>query len=415
MSEQVRPKPKRWVPILALTAIVLIVGGTQVRQWWETRGNISVAVLPFKGADVLRRTLTTFQHVRVIGPTTSELFPADEQGQAAFAERLAVEYLVSGNAYGVSLRKARGGNQIWKGQLDDVDGLLVAMGRQVNSPVKSALERNLPQTERARKAVIALDRLEGNAAQLLAEARVASDEALKLDNGQGDAHLARAVVLMLADHEWSKAEQELREALEIRPADALAARWYAHHLEANRKASDAADAMLRGLAVEPLAPEIAIPLAITYVNDKRWDLARDHLAQCDKEFPGNPAIPIARGYLARAQADFPGVIAAVEASIADERVRHLALPLAAEAHARLKNAAKARELLALIPDRTPSDLRGLVHWGLGEQDEFYRLLEKALEEKSPTLVLLQASPIFEPIQKNPRFAKILTVLEVKRD
>ncbi len=173
--------------------------------------------------------------------------------------------------------------------------------------------------------------------------------------------------------------------------------------------------MLRGLAVEPLAPEIAIPPALTYVNDKRWDLARDHLAQCDKEFPGNPAIALARGYLARAQGDFPGVIAAVEGSIRDDRVRHLALPLAAEAHARLKNTGKARELLALLPDKTPPDLRGLVYWGLGEQDEFYRLLEKALEEKSPTLVLLQASPIFDPIRKDPRYGKVLTVLEVKRD
>lgn len=404
MAEQKRSKS--WVPALALLAVALVFVGGKFRQWYDTRGVVSVVVLPFPAAAGLRNTLATVEGVRVMGPTTSAAFPADPGAQRDMAARIAVEYIVSGTEARVTLRRASDSAETWQGPAD-ASQLLAALGKKVTVTPASVS----PAAERARQAILSLDRLNGDAKALLAEARAAAAEALQADEKQPDAHTARAVVLMLADHQWAEAERELRRALELRPTDALAARWYAHHLEANGKADDAIDAMQRALSTEPLAPEIAIPLTLSYIHDKQWSIARDHLTQCETVFPNHPALPFVRAFWHRAQGEWAETIAALRKAAP----QHLAIPLIAEATARQGDRTEAARILATAPENTPAAWIGFAQLALGKTDDAYASFERAVADQSPEMVILHASPIMENMQKNPRYQAIAQAMRLRRD
>jgi tetratricopeptide (TPR) repeat protein len=403
LAEQKRAKS--WVPVVALLAVGLALVGGKLRQWYDTRGVVSVVVLPFDGASELRLTLAQVEGVRIMGDSTSQRFPLDAAAQPQRAAELALDYIVRHDNGGLALARAAGGAVVWRGALD-ANALLAALGKTVH--VKPY--RISPPAERARQALRRLDRLEGDTVAVLAELRAAAAEALAANEAQPEAHTARAVVLMLDSHNWAEAEKHLRRALELRPADAMAARWYAHHLEANGRADDALEAMLRALSVEPLAPEVAIPLALTYIHDQQWQLAAAHLAQCEKVFPAHPALPLVRAFWHRAQADWAGTLAALD----NTALAHLALPLRAEALARLGRKEEAARLVGELPASAPADLTALALLALGRTADAYAAFERAVEQRSPTLFILQASPVMENMQKNPSYRAILARLNLKR-
>lgn len=404
MAEQ--KQAKKWVPALALLAVALVFVGGKFRQWYDTRGVVSVVILPFEAAADLRNTLAAVEGVRVMGPTTSAAFPTDAAAQRDLAAQVAVDYIVSGVESRITLHRASDGVETWQGPADP-NQLLAALGKHVTVPTA----KTSPAAVRSRHAVLALDRLNGDAKALLAEARAASDEALRTDEKQPDAHTARAVVLMLADHKWPEAEQELRRALELRPTDALAARWYAHHLEANGKADDAIDAMHRALSTEPLAPEIAIPLTLTYIHDKQWGIARDHLTRCETVFPNHPALPLVRAFYHRAQNEWAETIGALRKA----SLPHLAIPLLAEATARQGDRAEAARILATAPENAPAAWIGFAQLALGKTDDAYASFERAVDAQSPEMVILHASPIMENMHKSPRYKAIAHAMRLRRD
>jgi hypothetical protein len=49
------------------------------------------------------------------------------------------------------------------------------------------------------------------------------------------------------------------------------------------------------------------------------------------------------------------------------------------------------------------DYRALVHAALGEADEAFEWLEKALEERCWVLVFLKVDPAYENLRSDPRF------------
>jgi hypothetical protein len=48
-----------------------------------------------------------------------------------------------------------------------------------------------------------------------------------------------------------------------------------------------------------------------------------------------------------------------------------------------------------------------IHVGLGENDEAFRLLDLAYQERIDRLVYLNVDPMADPIRSDPRFAQLM--------
>ncbi|MBI3840734.1 MAG: hypothetical protein HY297_02060 [Thaumarchaeota archaeon] len=55
---------------------------------------------------------------------------------------------------------------------------------------------------------------------------------------------------------------------------------------------------------------------------------------------------------------------------------------------------------------SPADI-GIAEFGLGQQEEAFKHLEEAYEERSPWLLYFKAFPAFERLRADQRFARIL--------
>ena len=72
-------------------------------------------------------------------------------------------------------------------------------------------------------------------------------------------------------------------------------------------------------------------------------------------------------------------------------------------------AGKARRLLAALEARpyiSPVDV-ATIHVGLGERDQAFEWLERALKERAYGLVFLPTDPRFDPVRSDPRFTAVM--------
>lgn len=241
----------------------------------------------------------------------------------------------------------------------------------------------------------------------LPPARSAAQRALELDPRLAAAHTALGIV-RLCDWDWTGAEQAFRKAVEIDPADPKAHHWYALFLAA---LGETDQALHHASQAERLAPESAgfkIGKGAVLYFGHRFEAMRDQMSQTVALAPDNAW---AHDWLGMAYVQLQDCEKAVETY---ERAVDLS-DRTAEVLAGLGHAygicgleTKAREVVAELAAYAekwyvPSVQRSYVHFGLGETDEGFALLERAFTEKSWELVFLREEPWFDAFRADARF------------
>lgn len=249
--------------------------------------------------------------------------------------------------------------------------------------------------------------------ETMPKARAAADKALELDPSLPDAHLARALVAMYYEWDYAAAKRGLDEAIELNPSLAQAHMWsefYWTYVEHDYE--EALAAIRRAIELNPLEPAYGERLGTVHVVFGRYDeaerLLRDLLAS-------GPATPVLYAVLADALA---------RKGRLDEGVTHMekALDLGGRFIAFLGMAGtfygvkgdvgKAREILIELQDLarlgSVSDFwLALVHAGLGEKDEAFANLQRAVENRDSNLLYTIVMPRVLGLHEDPRFGGIL--------
>jgi tetratricopeptide (TPR) repeat protein len=70
-----------------------------------------------------------------------------------------------------------------------------------------------------------------------------------------------------------------------------------------------------------------------------------------------------------------------------------------------EEALKVLDRVEYVPWKTMG--AALVHTGLGERDEAFRALERAIELRAPHVILLKVDPRFDSLRQDPRFPNLL--------
>jgi Flp pilus assembly protein TadD len=164
--------------------------------------------------------------------------------------------------------------------------------------------------------------------------------------------------------------------------------------------------------LDPTSPVIAAALGEAYYQSRRYDLS---IEQNQKSLELDPTFAVGlvnqgraltqQGKHEQAQRDFQLALAASPNDAA-------LLACLGYEYAVSDNNAGAREIIGRLQKLqaqgyVPAVYFAAIYTGLGDKDEAFRWLNRALNERCEYLVYIQNDPMSEPLLKDPRFTELL--------
>ena len=243
-------------------------------------------------------------------------------------------------------------------------------------------------------------------------AREAAVRALQLDPRSAEAEAALGYIRLYFEWDWAGAESAFQRALKLDPSSATTHHWYSVLLTARGRFDEAAREIGEARKLDPLSAAIATDVGFELYYAGKYGPA---IAQLRDVLRTSPAFPLAHLWLGRtheAQRDWPAALA--EYAEVDRGQPDWPVMLAAMGHvlgvsgqtdqargmlARLQRLASSRYV-------TPYAF-ALVHAGLGETDEAFQWLSKAVDDRTHWLVWLSLDPRFANLRSDSRFGATL--------
>lgn len=246
-------------------------------------------------------------------------------------------------------------------------------------------------------------------------ARDAAGQALAIDPGLAEAHLAAAMVRYLIDWDWEGAEASFHKALDLDPEQSWTHDYYGFFLMLMGRFREALPALERAVELNPVRITVNGDLGLYHHFTGAVDGAIDHHRRA---LDLNPFSGLTRVDFARAleSAGRHGeAIQEIQRTLPLDDAPWVRVWLARayaldgqrdEAFRVLRNLRPAR------PARSERTAHGegvspvfpaLVHAALGERKEAMELLREASDRRSPWMAFLRVEPGFESLRGEPGF------------
>ncbi len=244
--------------------------------------------------------------------------------------------------------------------------------------------------------------------ETMPKAKEAAMNALAIDNALAEAHASLAHVLMNYDWNWSEAEKEFKLSIELNPDYATAHQWYAvHYLTAMGRVDLALQEMKRALVLEPTSLVMNAFMGATLYFAERYD---DAIEQCRRTIEMDPNFAVAHWHLGLAyeQKDmFDEAIAEFQTATALSGGSLLMKASLGHAYAKANRKDEAimilDELKELSKERYVSSYEtAAIYVALGDNEQEFKLLERAYKEHCFHLVYLKVWPQFSIVRADPR-------------
>jgi TolB-like protein/Tfp pilus assembly protein PilF len=245
--------------------------------------------------------------------------------------------------------------------------------------------------------------------ELLAKSQAASLKALDLDDSLSAAHYTLAMNRLATSWDWLGAEVEARRAVEVNPSNASAHWWYSDILIFQGRMTEAEAEIQRAQELNPFSVEIYMAATARLYYERRYD---EFIQRCQEWVQRDPSLEwnyhhgLGAAYVQLGKHE--QAIAELREALKSSTIyAHTATELA-NALAVAGNREEAMKLLDTV-EHAPWKVIGaaLVYAGLGEKDEAFRSLEKAIELRAPFVIVLKVDPRFDSLREDPRFQILL--------
>lgn len=245
------------------------------------------------------------------------------------------------------------------------------------------------------------------------KAKAAAQRALEIDPNLSEAHNQMGYVLALYDWNWKDSEKEFKRALELDPSNSAAHFRYGQMiLSTTGRMEEAIVEVKRAMEMEPLDVNIITNLVSIYTFARQSGLALD-LAK--KAYELEPNFPPARWALGQAYS-VNGMYNEM-ASISEEGLKlnpvsQALLKGAGCAYAKLGRRRDAEEIIRRFREIEKSGYVmscriAAIYATLGEKDQAFTELNKALDNRDWDLFRLKVDPFMDPLRSDPRFNVLL--------
>lgn len=242
------------------------------------------------------------------------------------------------------------------------------------------------------------------------KAKEAAERALALDDTLAEAHTALAYATFLFDWDWHGSDIEFRRSLELNPNSADAHLLYSLYLTFSGRFDDAIRENQVAIRLDPLNAFVNFNLGWTYYIARRYAEGISFMQDLQRR---HPDYPYAHHHLAALYAGLgkcsdalveaehnPGFDEAFVFAVCGQSDRALKLVHEAE------NEVGRGKLDPTYP--------AWMYSALGQRDEAFRWLDRAIQERSPQVVFIRVMPELDNIRSDPRFKTALKRIGANR-
>ncbi len=249
------------------------------------------------------------------------------------------------------------------------------------------------------------------------KAKEAALKALEIDENQAEAHTSMAFIKFRWDWDRVETEREFQTAIRIKPNYAPAHQWYSSYLVAVERFDQAIAEAKRTEELEPLSFVASSHLGWIYYLSGKNDLA---IEQCKKILELDPSSFPARRYLGLAYEAKGMYTEAINEFQTGVKLSGSPLMLALLGHAYAVSGKKVeaqqvlKDLEQLQSQRYVSPYTvAAIHAGLGDQEQAFNWLEKAVEGRDIWLMNLKVDPVFAKLRSNRKFTDLLARIRLR--
>jgi serine/threonine protein kinase/Tfp pilus assembly protein PilF len=237
-----------------------------------------------------------------------------------------------------------------------------------------------------------------------APARAAALKAIEVDEQLAEGHMMLGQHKYIYDWDWTGAEQEFRRALELDPGILDAHTYYAYFLMALGRHSEAIREMQTAEQLDPLSSNTQSGFGRVLYRARKYEEAIPHLKQALELEPRNYSAYVRVGDVYAKLGRYDDAITMFEkaAQLRDDGVHAARI---ARVYALMGRQREARQMLSGLKAGA-FDIAG-AYVALGDMDEAFRILEKAVEERNSLLVFFKEDPTFDNLHSDPRWQELL--------
>jgi TolB-like protein/Tfp pilus assembly protein PilF len=241
-------------------------------------------------------------------------------------------------------------------------------------------------------------------------ARAAAVKAAEIYDTLPEVHTTLACIKMVYDRDIVGAEREFKRALELNPKYAQAHNGYSHCLIELGRHEDSFAESKQALELDPLDLDINLYLGWHYLFVAQYEQAIKQLRRTLELGPNFYRARLLLGMAYRQKGDIPAAIAEFEkAGLLEDTV--ITPGFLGQAYAVAGRTEEALNLLAWMKQRAsktyvPPFSIALIYTGLGQNDEAFAWLEKAVVEQSHWRGWFEIIPEFNALRSDPRYADL---------
>ncbi|MGH7731068.1 MAG: protein kinase domain-containing protein [Candidatus Eiseniibacteriota bacterium] len=243
-------------------------------------------------------------------------------------------------------------------------------------------------------------------------ARAAACRTLELDPDLAEGHTSLGFVLQYHDWDWARADAAYRRAIAINPGYVTARQWYADYLTGMGRLGEAFVEIEHAVELDPLSAVVGTSHGDTFYYARRYDEA---IARYRRTLELDPGYFWARLNIGRTLQEMgrqEEAIRTLEEAHRDAGMSLEASPILAYAWAAAGERARVEAMLPAILERwragdvSPYSI-GNIYAALGDRDQAFVWLERALEDRDRMMTSLAVHPRLDPLRGDPRFGSLL--------
>ena len=247
----------------------------------------------------------------------------------------------------------------------------------------------------------------------MTKVEAAVEQALALDEHLAEAHTSRGLVLRWK-RDWHSEEAAYRRAIELNPSYPTAHQWFATHLAARGRFSEALDEIRLAEELDPLSHAISVTAAVVLFIARDYDGVTEQLNRTLELEPNFASVHAWLGNVyaqVGKHAEVGPAIARAHELAPDNRNVFIGL---AYSHAVRGQRDQAMEILDKVEERGSVAWATMIHAALGDLDAALACLHQSAgsPDSWDSLYYIKVFPWLDPLRQDPRFQEILDRMEI---